>query len=58
MPCRPWNPRGTTSVIFGRVGYDHGYTERAQSQEERHIIVLRCEDVPLRGPLAASIRTS
>jgi TIR domain len=23
--------------------------ERAQSQEERHIIVLRCEDVPLRG---------
>jgi hypothetical protein len=26
--------------------------ERAQSTEERHIVVLRCEDVPLRGLLA------
>jgi tetratricopeptide (TPR) repeat protein len=29
--------------------------ERAQSQEERHIIVLRCEDVPLRGLLADTV---
>jgi hypothetical protein len=29
--------------------------ERAQSLEERHIIVLRCEDVPLRGLLADSV---
>jgi hypothetical protein len=29
--------------------------ERAQSQEERHIIVLRCEDVPLRGLLADNV---
>jgi tetratricopeptide (TPR) repeat protein len=29
--------------------------ERAQSQEERHILVLRCEDVPLRGLLADSV---
>src|SRR6266480_2884752 len=29
--------------------------ERAQSAEERHIIVLRCEDTPLRGLLADSV---
>jgi hypothetical protein len=29
--------------------------ERAQSQEQRHIIVLRCEDVPLRGLLADNV---
>jgi tetratricopeptide (TPR) repeat protein len=29
--------------------------ERAQSAEERHIIVLRCEDVPLRGLLADNV---
>jgi tetratricopeptide (TPR) repeat protein len=29
--------------------------ERAQSAEERHIIVLRCEDAPLRGLLADSV---
>src|SRR5262245_15779461 len=29
--------------------------ERAQSQEERHTIVLRCEDVPLRGLLADNV---
>jgi hypothetical protein len=29
--------------------------ERAQSQEERHIIVLRCEDVPLRGLAADNV---
>src|SRR6516165_1229311 len=29
--------------------------QRAQSQEERHIIVLRCEDVPLRGLLADNV---
>jgi hypothetical protein len=29
--------------------------EVAQSQEERHIIVLRCEDVPLRGLLADNV---
>ena len=29
--------------------------ERAQSQEERHIIVLRCEDMPLRGLLADNV---
>ena len=29
--------------------------ERAQSVEERHIIVLRCEDVPLRGLLADNV---
>jgi tetratricopeptide (TPR) repeat protein len=29
--------------------------ERAQSQEDRHIIVLRCEDVPLRGLLADNV---
>jgi tetratricopeptide (TPR) repeat protein len=29
--------------------------ERAQSREERHIIVLRCEDVPLRGLLADNV---
>jgi tetratricopeptide (TPR) repeat protein len=29
--------------------------ERAQSAEERHIIVLRCEDVPLRGLLADTV---
>jgi tetratricopeptide (TPR) repeat protein len=29
--------------------------ERAQSQEERHIIVLRCEDAPLRGLLADNV---
>src|ERR1700730_14032167 len=29
--------------------------ERAQSHEERHIIVLRCEDVPLRGLLADNV---
>src|SRR5262245_4167623 len=29
--------------------------ERAQSGEERHIIVLRCENVPLRGLLADNV---
>jgi tetratricopeptide (TPR) repeat protein len=29
--------------------------ERAQSTEERHVIVLRCEDVPLRGLLADNV---
>jgi tetratricopeptide (TPR) repeat protein len=29
--------------------------ERAQSQEKRHIIVLRCEDEPLRGLLADNV---
>jgi tetratricopeptide (TPR) repeat protein len=29
--------------------------ERAQGTEERHIIVLRCEDVPLRGLLADNV---
>jgi hypothetical protein len=29
--------------------------ERAQSAEERHIIVVRCEDVPLRGLLADNV---
>jgi hypothetical protein len=29
--------------------------ERAQSNEERHIIVFRCEDVPLRGLLADNV---
>jgi hypothetical protein len=29
--------------------------ERAQSMEERHVIVLRCEDVPLRGLLADNV---
>jgi tetratricopeptide (TPR) repeat protein len=29
--------------------------ERAQSQEERHIIVLRCEDAPIRGLLADNV---
>jgi hypothetical protein len=29
--------------------------ERAQSQEERHIIVLRCEDVPPRGLIAGNV---
>jgi tetratricopeptide (TPR) repeat protein len=29
--------------------------ERHQSAEERHVIVLRCEDVPLRGLLAANV---
>jgi hypothetical protein len=29
--------------------------ERAQSQEMRHIIVLRCEDEPLRGLLADNV---
>jgi hypothetical protein len=29
--------------------------ERAQSPEERHIIVLRCEDTPLRGLLADNV---
>jgi tetratricopeptide (TPR) repeat protein len=51
-------------VLFTR-DYEHSpYTrkeftsfeaERAQSSEERHVIVLRCEDVPLRGLLAANI---
>src|SRR5262245_5044902 len=29
--------------------------ERAQSTEERHIVVLRCENVPLRGLLADNV---
>jgi tetratricopeptide (TPR) repeat protein len=29
--------------------------ERAQSAEERHIVVMRCEDVPLRGLLADNV---
>ena len=29
--------------------------ERARSPEERHIIVLRCEDIPLRGLLADNV---
>lgn len=29
--------------------------ERAQSAEERHIVVLRCEDTPLRGLLADNV---
>jgi hypothetical protein len=29
--------------------------ECAQSQEERHVIILRCEDVPLRGLLADNV---
>jgi hypothetical protein len=29
--------------------------DRAQSTEERHVIVLRCEDVPLRGLLADNV---
>src|SRR6202048_1921289 len=29
--------------------------ERAQSTEERHVIVLRCEDIPLRGLLADNV---
>ena len=29
--------------------------DRAQSAEERHVVVLRCEDVPLRGLLADTV---
>jgi tetratricopeptide (TPR) repeat protein len=48
-------------ILFTHDYLDSPYTrkeftsfeaERAQSLEERHIIVLRCEDVPLRGLLA------
>jgi tetratricopeptide (TPR) repeat protein len=51
-------------ILFTHDYLDSPYTrreftsfeaERAQSQEERHIIVLRCEDVPLRGLLADNV---
>src|SRR6516164_7116186 len=51
-------------ILFTHDYLDSPYTrkeftsfeaERAQSQEERHIIVLRCEDVPLRGLLADTV---
>ena len=52
-------------VILFTDDYEHSpYTrkeftsfeaERAQSADERHIIVLRCEDVPLRGLLADNV---
>jgi hypothetical protein len=51
-------------VLFTRDYEDSPYSrkeftsfeaERAQSVEERHIIVLRCEDVPLRGLLADNV---
>jgi TIR domain-containing protein/NB-ARC domain-containing protein len=40
---------------FTRKEFTSFEAERAQSQEERHIIVLRCEDVPLRGLLADNV---
>src|SRR3984893_17647509 len=51
-------------VLFNRDYEQSPYTrkeftsfeaERAQSPEERHIIVLRCEDVALRGLLADNV---
>src|SRR4029077_10828338 len=51
-------------VLFTRDYLQSPYTrkeftsfeaDRAQSQEHRHIIVLRCEDVPLRGLLADNV---
>jgi hypothetical protein len=51
-------------ILFTHDYLDSPYTrkeftsfeaERAQSQEERHIIVLRCEDAPLRGLLADNV---
>src|SRR5215469_14728514 len=51
-------------ILFTHDYLDSPYTRKeftsfeaevAQSQEERHIIVLRCEDVPLRGLLADNV---
>src|SRR5712672_2448103 len=36
---------------YTRKEFTSFVAEQAQSQEERHIIILRCEDVPLRGLL-------
>src|SRR5262245_41242736 len=38
--------------LYTRKEFTSFVAEQAQSQEERHIIILRCEDVPLRGLLA------
>jgi tetratricopeptide (TPR) repeat protein len=40
---------------FTRKEFTSFEAERAQSAEERHIVVLRCEDVPLRGLLADNV---
>ena len=45
LPTVSLHPQGVHELRGGR----------AQSQEERHIIVLRCEDVPLRGLLADNV---
>src|SRR3954468_19826231 len=38
--------------LYTRKEFTSFVAEMAQSPEERHIIVLRCEDVPLRGLLS------
>jgi tetratricopeptide (TPR) repeat protein len=43
------------SSPYTRKEFTSFEAERAQSCEERHIIVLRCEDIPLRGLLADNV---
>src|SRR5262245_16620804 len=40
---------------FTRKEFTSFEAERAQSDQERHIIILRCEDIPLRGLLADNV---
>src|SRR5262249_14025139 len=40
---------------YTRKGFTSFEAERVKTAEERHIIVLRCEDVPLRGLLADNV---
>jgi hypothetical protein len=40
------------AAAYTRKEFTSFVAEQAQSSEERHIIILRCEDVPLRGLLA------
>src|SRR4029077_21223379 len=41
--------------LYTRKEFTSFVAELAQSPEERHIIILRCEDVPLRGLLADNV---
>src|SRR6476659_7671876 len=41
--------------LYTRKEFTSFVAEAAQSAEERHIIILRCEDVPLRGLLADNV---
>ena len=45
----------TKQSPYTRKEFTSFEAERRKAAEERHIIVLRCEDVPLRGLLADNV---